>query len=312
MDVLGTLFDEMYLSGEVVARFDLSGDWGITMPPRGGIFHAVDKGECWVRVEVDGSLFQVSEGDLLIFPEGAAHDILYSPSSTAVTLQQALVGQSEDSFLCTIRGPGPRNIRASFICGVFHFRDGGFHAFRSMLPPVLMIRGGKDPGNWVRASLKRLSDEAASITPGAHTVISRLTDILLIEGVRHWLHSETGDSLGLLRGLHDPATSAALECIHSHPERPWTVESLADEVSLSRSSFAAHFAGVMGMPPLQYVTGWRMQLAKNWLHGSSLGLAEISERLGYASEDAFKRAFRREVGVPPGTYRKESRGQTEP
>jgi hypothetical protein len=161
MDVLGTLFDEMYLSGEVVARFDVSGDWGISMPARGGVFHAVDQGEFWVRLPGGHNAFQAAEGDLLIFPEGATHEIVDSPSSAAVPLQQALIGQDEDSFLCTVRGTGPSDIRASFICGIFHFRDGGFHAFRAMLPPVLLIKGDRDPGNWVRASLKRLSDEAA-------------------------------------------------------------------------------------------------------------------------------------------------------
>jgi AraC-like DNA-binding protein len=157
-------------------------------------------------------------------------------------------------------------------------------------------------------TLKRLCDEANGTLPGANTIISRLTDVLFIEGIRAWLDSQPTDGPGWFNALNDQVAGEALGHIHADPGRRWTISSLAAEVGLSRSAFAAHFTRMVGEPPLKYVTGWRMQLARNWLRGSSLGLPEIVERLGYSSEEAFKRAFRREVGIPPGTYRREGPG----
>jgi len=307
MDVLTDLLNEMYLSGEVVARFDLTAPWGINMPPHGGIFHAIDQGDCWVRLAPDGELFRVSAGDLVIFPEGASHDLVDAPSSLAIPLQDALCGLEPNSLVCPVGDPGGSGPKTRVVCGIFHFKDSGFHALRSMLPPVLHIRGDQgENSQWLQMTVHRLSEETAATTPGAYTIMSRMTDILFIEGIRVWLKSEEAQTTGWLRVLNDPVVGRALELIHGEPGRTWTVASLAAEVGLSRSAFAAHFTTLMGVAPLRYITCWRMQLASNWLRANGLGIREIAERLGYASEDAFNRAFRREVGVAPGAYRRQS------
>ncbi len=302
MDVLSDLFNEMYLSGEVVACFDLTAPWGITMPPHGGIFHAIDQGDCWIRMVPDGQPFHVSAGDLVIFPEAATHEIFDAPSSPAIPLEEALRRRSENSLKCTLGGGGSGT---TFVCGIFHFRNSDYHAFRSLLPPVLHVRGGEgEAQQWMRTILRRLNAEAASTSPGAHTVISRLTDILFIEGVRTWLENQASEAVGLLSALNDPLVGEALSRIHGDPSRKWTIESIAGEVGLSRSAFAAHFTRFVGEPPLRYITRWRMQLAQNRLYGTTTAVGDIADQLGYSSEDAFKRAFKREVGLPPGAYRK--------
>lgn len=311
MDVLTDILNEMYLSGEVVARFDLTAPWGITMPPRGGIFHAIDQGDCWIRLAPEGHLFQVSPGDLVIFPEGASHDLVNAPGSLAVPLQEALCGLEKDSLVCPIGDVGGGGPMTRIVCGVFNFRDVGFHPFRSILPPVLHIRGDRGENTqWLQMILKRLSHESTAATPGAFAVISRLVDILFIEGIRVWLNSEAAEGAGLLRALNDPVISEALGRIHDDPGQQWTVASLAAEVGLSRSAFAAHFTRLVGETPLRYVTGWRMQLAQGWLRGSAMSLGDMAERLGYQSEDAFKRAFRREVGSAPGSFRRVARDRS--
>lgn len=309
MDVLTDLFNEMYLSGEVVARFDVTAPWGIAMPSQAGIFHAIDEGECWVRMASDGELFKASAGDVVVFPQGAAHDMADSPSSITRPLQDALCGRAEDSFVCPYGGgEGPQT---TFICGIFHFREGGHHAFHSLLPPVLHVRGDEgETAQWLGLTLRRLSEEAAAAHPGAHTLINRLTDMIFIEGVRAWLKDQAGGSEGWLRALDDPVLSEALAHIHRDPGRQWTIASLAREVGLSRSAFAAQFTRLIGEPPLRYITIWRMQLARNWLRGTDMSLSQIAERLGYSSEDAFKRAFKREVGEAPGGYRRQARSDT--
>lgn len=303
MDALTPLFDELYLTGEVVARFDLTAPWGITMPSQGGIFHAIDEGDCWVRLAPDGRLFKASAGDLIIFSKGAAHDMVDAPSSIAMPLQEALCGQEDNSLICPVGGDG--SPQTTFICGVFHFRSGGRYDFSSLLPPVVHIRAASGATtDWLRLTLDRLIEEVAMASPGASTVVSRLTDILFIEGVRTWLKTQEDEPRGWLGALTDPIVSQALALMHGDPGRPWSVDQLAAEVGLSRSAFYTRFTGLVGEPPLRWLTHWRMQLATNWLRATEMGLADMAEGLGYSSEEAFKRAFKRELGVPPGSYRK--------
>ena len=301
-DVLANLFDEMYLSGEVVARFELSSPWGITLPAKGGIFHAIDQGECWVRRSPDGEPFLAKAGDLIIFPGGVAHDVLDDPSSAAQPLNEALDGLVEDTYRCPLGGRGP--VETTFVCGVFHFREGGHQAFNSLLPPVMHVRGDGEEAEWFRLTSRRLSEEAAAASPGSLALVNRLIDMIFIEGVRAWLDSEPTEDTGWLRALNDPIVAGALACIHGEPERRWTIASLASEVGLSRSALAERFTRLVGMPPLEYLTIWRMQLAKRWLHQTDMSMGELALRLGYTSEDAFRRAFKREVGTAPGAYRR--------
>jgi len=278
MDILTDVFDEMYLSGQVVARFDLAAPWGIRLPPKEGIFHVIVQGDCWVRLAPDDRLVKVSAGDLIIFPEGGDHDVVDSPTSPTITLEDALSQQENESLICPL---GEKDSQYTFICGVFHFRDGNYHAFRNMLPPMLHIRGSEaGPTKWLQLALMRLSEETAAIAPGSSTMISRLTDILFIEGVREWLKSESGETTGWLNALNDLVVRETLECIHGDPAQQWTVASLAAQVGFSRSAFAAHFTRLVGTPPLRYVTSWRMQLARSWLRTSNMSVAEIAERLG--------------------------------
>lgn len=301
-DVLADLFDEMYLSGEVVARFELSSPWGITMPARGGIFHAIDQGECWIRESPDGDPFKAKAGDLVIFTGGASHDVVDRPGTRPQPLAEALSSLVPNSFRCSLGGRGP--VETTFVCGVFHFREGGHHAFESLLPPVMHVRGDGEEAEWVRLTTRRLSEEAASAAPGSLALVNRLTDMIFIEGVRAWLETKHDEEAGWLGALNDPTVAGALACIHGSPGEHWTIATLASEVGLSRSALAQRFTRLVGKPPMEYLTLWRMQLAKRLLHQSDAGLAEITDRLGYSSEDAFKRAFKREVGTSPGAYRR--------
>ncbi|MBT99473.1 MAG: hypothetical protein CL902_12750 [Dehalococcoidia bacterium] len=200
MDVLADVLNEMYLSGDVVARFDLTAPWGVTMPKRGGVFHAIDYGECWARLTPDGELFEVSPGDLVIFPEGASHEMVNEPDSLSIPLEEALCGIEEGSLACPVGDIGGSGPKTRLVCGVFHFREGGFHALRPILPPVLHIRAdGGENTQWLQMILKRRSDESGSTAPGANTALSRLTDLLFIEGIRVWLESEATTGLSWLR-----------------------------------------------------------------------------------------------------------------
>jgi len=158
--------------------------------------------------------------------------------------------------------------------------------------------------DWIRLTVDRLREETALSAPGASTVVSRLTDILFIEGIRAWLSAQNAETAGWLGALTDPIISQALALMHGDPGRHWSVDQLAGEVGLSRSAFYTRFTDLVGEPPLRWLTHWRMQLAANWLRGTEMGIGEIADGLGYSSEEAFNRAFKRELGVPPGSYRR--------
>ena len=194
------------------------------------------------------------------------------------------------------------------ICGVFHLQDGGDHALFSLLPSLIHIKGEQGRAvEWLDTTLKFMSSEIGAARPGSDTIVGRLTDILFIQSVRAWIDSQGNGGCGWLTALNDPQIGAALGQIHRVPGQPWSVEALADRVGMSRSAFSARFSSLLGEPPIRYVTRWRMRLASNWLRDTDISLTAISERLGYDSDGSFERAFKREVGVAPGAYRRRVR-----
>ena len=152
----------------------------------------------------------------------------------------------------------------------------------------------------MQSTLRLMADEARELRPGGEAVITRLADILVIQAIRSWIASEAAPT-GWLGALKDREIGRAITLIHRHPDRAWTVESLAREISMSRSAFSARFKELVGEAPMAYVTRWRMQLAVTWLQESEAKLADLPRRLGYSSDAAFSRAFKRAIGVPPGS-----------
>jgi AraC-like DNA-binding protein len=152
--------------------------------------------------------------------------------------------------------------------------------------------------------LRLMAAEAGELRPGGEAVITRLADVLVIQAIRAWIETAPAARSGWLGALQDPQIGRALALIHRDPARPWTVASLARELAMSRSAFAARFSQLVGEPAMQYLTRWRMQLAHHALQAEGATVAELSGRLGYQSEAAFARAFKRVVGVPPGAAKR--------
>lgn len=148
-----------------------------------------------------------------------------------------------------------------------------------------------------------LSDPPAA-RPGSATVMARLSELLFVEAVREYLAGLPAQRRGWLAGLRDPAVGRALALIHARPEHPWTAEALAAEAILSRSAFAERFTGLVGVPPMSYLTAWRMQVAAQCLRESRRSIAQIAAAVGYESEATFARAFKREMGFSTGEYRR--------
>ena len=159
---------------------------------------------------------------------------------------------------------------------------------------------------WIASTLRFMAAEAREPRLGGETVITRLADILVIQAIRSWIEQDPAAQTGWLGALRDPQIGRAISLIHRDPARTWTVASLADEVAMSRSAFAARFAELVGEPPMHYVTRWRMHAAVTWLREGDATLGELALRLGYQSEAAFSRAFKRFIGVSPGAVRRSS------
>jgi AraC-like DNA-binding protein len=192
-------------------------------------------------------------------------------------------------------------------------RDGVLRveAFTDIARYVEPITLDQDP-RWWTAAINHLVSETATAGPGNRAVLARLSELLFMEVVRWQLSHVSKGQSGWLAGLNDTHVGRALSLLHAEPARPWTVEELAREAGISRAALAKRFVELVGETPMQYLAQWRMHLARRQLRESTLGLAEIAARVGYASEAAFSRAFRRLVGVPPATWRQANIASPEP
>jgi AraC-like DNA-binding protein len=162
----------------------------------------------------------------------------------------------------------------------------------------------------IQGTLALMAAEARELRPGGEAVITRLGDIVVIQAIRSWIETDPAAKTGWIGALQDPQIGPAITLIHRDPARAWTVAALADELAMSRSAFAARFSEVVGEPVMSYVTRWRMQLAHEALRSDGATVAQLADRLGYRSEAAMARAFKRVMGVAPGAVKREGRGSS--
>lgn len=311
MDVLTDVLQTVRVKTACYGRLEAGAPWGLRVPAgEDAKFHVVLEGNCWLDVEGTPSV-ALSAGDLVALPHGHEHTLSDASGAQMTPLESVLsCSQSErtgDSIMRRIGGAGPQTILVS---GRISFEDRRNNPLLAVLPPVIPLLG--EAGRavpWLESTLKFIACEASSGRPGAQTVISRLADILFIQIVRGHLAqlNEANNVPGWLGALSEPQIGAALSLVHQRPEQSWTVASLAQRVGMSRSAFASRFTRLVGEPPLHYVTRWRMQKAAGLLREGRATLAEIAEQVGYESETAFSKAFKRAVGSSPGAYRRAAR-----
>jgi AraC-like DNA-binding protein len=200
-------------------------------------------------------------------------------------------------------GEGPADVH--LVCGFLGCDARPFNPLLASLPRVLRAsaRDGS-PGGWLSGFMEVAEAEARSRRPGGEGVLARLSELMFVEMVRRHLEALPPDCTGWLAGLRDPHVGKALAVLHERPGHPWTLDGLGHEAGLSRSALAERFAALVGEPPIQYLARWRMQVAASLLATTHDGIAAIGARVGYASEAAFNRAFKKLVGVPPATWRR--------
>jgi AraC-like DNA-binding protein len=302
MDVLSDVLETVRSKDLRIARAELSAPWGFKVGDTDGqaALYVVTGGAGWLEAEGLEHPLRLDTGDMVLLPRGPAHVLRDDPSSTANPLESLGSLPAEGSHLAV----GPTT---ALVAGRFQLEDRATHPLLSVLPSVLHVKGVEGrPARWLEALLGLLTEELGADRPAGRMVIGRLSDLLFVEAVRAHLATLAGDqaAAGWLKALVDPQIGPALARVHEKPEAPWTVASLAHEVAMSRSAFAARFTQLVGESPLQYVTRWRMQKAAELLRTGRATLVEIADLVGYESEAAFSKAYKRWVGASPGAYRR--------
>jgi AraC-like DNA-binding protein len=282
------------VSGVVLARNWLAAPWGFSLVDRREIgFHYVAEGEAWIEARGVTPL-RALQGDLVLVPHGAAHVVTSERGGEATPLEQFMTRPPRSR-----RGP-----RAILLCGAYRFRWPEGHPLMRGMPKLMHLRASAmRSAPSLSTTLALLSDELDGGQPGGDALVQPLIEALFVYAVRAWAETEGEGASSWVNASRDPAVAGALAAIHAAPSRDWSVESLAKTAGLSRSAFARRFAERMGIPPLTYLLRWRMALAARTLRGSDASVADVAHLVGYQSEFAFSRAFKRVHGMPPREVR---------
>jgi AraC-like DNA-binding protein len=294
------------MSGTFYCRSELTAPWGLSLPPRKDClsFHVVTSGSC--RLGIEGSEDRLLEsGDLALVPRGEGHRLSSAPGTPAPRVDVLPHEYVSDRYAILRHGGG--GAPASLVCGAVRFDHPVAHDLVRLLPPVIHVKTrDSSHAELLQSTLRLMAAEARELRPGGETVITRLADILVIQALRAWIEQDPAAQTGWLGALRDRHVGRAIALVHRDPARPWTVASLASEVAMSRSAFAARFTQLVGEPPMRYLSRWRMHLALTLLRTEHLSIGEAASRLGYRSEAAFSRAFKRCVGFAASQARRDS------
>jgi len=275
------------------------------MPMPGYIwFHVVTTGRVWLEAGDDESRL-LQPGDLGLVPHGEGHVLRSEPGVPAPGVLELEREEISERYEVLRHGGG--GAPTTLICGAVRFDHPAARNLVDILPPIMHLEAASAPQlDWMQSTLRLMAVEAHELRPGSEAVITRLGDILVIQAIRSWLETDPAAKTGWLGALQDEQIGRAIALIHRDPARNWTVASLADELAMSRSAFAARFTELVDEPAMQYVTRWRMQVAVSALRNDGATVGELASRLGYRSEAAFARAFKRVIGVPPGAVKRSS------
>ena len=298
MDALSDVLGHVRLKQANWACFLAASPWGIAFAEEKGRvrFLYVAQGDCWLSLDGEPAV-PLSTGTLAMLPHGHSFSVLDQPRRTPVRFDE--LAHNTHHIKC---GGGAESV-ANLVYGAFAIEDSLEVPLFASLPPLIRI---DEPLPSFSQNLEFISRELDSARPGAHVVLTRMADVILVQMLRAYIESLPEDTEGLFGALRDKHMAAALGLLHQRPELPWTVALLADEVGLSRSAFAARFAELVGEPPLAYLTRLRMHRASLLLRAGAT-LAKASKFAGYASEASFSYAFRQWAGIAPGEYRKRAR-----
>lgn len=321
MDALSEVLRVVRLSGGLFLEAEFTAPWcvlsqvgpedcgpRITPPAHIVAYHVVTAGRLEVQVD-DAPPTAVQAGQIVMLPRNDVHRLASGPGLKPVS-SDGLVQAAADGGLARLRhGGGGEATR--IVCGYLG-SETAWIPLLAALPRILTLDIRDSGGAWIESSVRFAAAELTAGHTGSASVIARLSELLFAETVRRYVGSLPDGQRGWLAGLRDPVVGRALACLHERPAHPWTTEDLAREAGLSRSAFADRFTELIGAPPMRYLGGWRMELAARALRDGGLPIAKIAYEVGYESEAAFNRAFKRAFGQPPAAWRRQTQAQSRP
>ena len=318
MDALSEVLKAQRLNSGIFLEAEFTAPWCIDSAPgkhelrrmlpgaeHVAIYHLLIEGRCRARLPDEVHAIDLDAGDLLMFPQGDGHrmgsDLQLAPVSAG-----SLVQPSPEGGLARMNHGGG-GARTRFVCGYLACDSRLCRPMLSALPRILRVRLGNGPAAaWISSTLHRGADETRAPRAGTDAVLAKLSELLFVEAIRSHIETLPQDQRGWFAALRDPHLSRALALMHAEPGRAWTVDDLGREAGISRSTLAERFALLIGEPPMQYLMRWRLALAARALKASRDSILRIAEQVGYDSEAAFNRAFKREFGMPPAAWRRQS------
>ena len=334
MDVLSDVLRVIRLSGAIFFSAEFTAPFAIAspFPPHLAagllpatdcltLFHVLAQGDCWVALDGEDPL-HMEQGDVIILPHSHPHVLTSRVGTVPMPLDGVLPAAGADGIIRMTHGGGGAGTQ--FVCGFLHC-DQRFNPLMGALPHLLWVRRRQgittlestghgppvtavvfppDAGAWLMTTLGYLLAEIAEAQPGYRAVLARLAELLYVDVLRRYAHHLPVGQTGWLAGLNDPQVGRALRLLHQDPAHAWTVETVARAAGVSRSSLALRFTELIGESPMHYLTAWRMHLARQMLQENRFTIPEVAARVGYHSEAAFNRAFKRAAGAPPGLWLK--------
>jgi AraC-like DNA-binding protein len=268
-------------------------------------YHVITHGRCFAGI-IGEEPIAVEAGEVIVFTRGDPHVMSSSPGMRADPVTPDALDAANASqlpFFVNYGGDGPPSVK--LVCGFLACDAQPFNPLLDNLPSI--IKAGNPQGgdsHWLGEFIRLAMSESASKRAGGESVLAKLSELMFIEVVRRHLEALPPGQAGWLAGLRDPFVGKALSLMHGGPARNWTIEELARDVGLSRSVLAERFADLVGMPPMLYLAKWRMQIASGLLSNGGANIATVAAEIGYGSEAAFSRAFKKMVGVPPSAWRR--------
>jgi len=324
-DTLSDVLRCVRLRGAVFFNITGSSEWAAEAPPAKDIapllmpgvehvmeYHVVAQGTCWAAIP-DGPSVQLGPGDVVLFPHGDAHVVSSAPRMRGKSAAGFLAGTKLDEFPLRLSYdgvnvshsvPAARDANATLVCGFLGCDARPFNPLLAALPRLLHLPTSADNA-WIASFTQQAVAESHARRPGGEAMLARMSEMMFVDAVRRYADRLPAESAGWLAGLRDRFVGRALTLLHDKPAHDWTIEELGQRVGLSRSSLHERFVALMGVTPIQYLAQWRMQAAARMLLERRATVATIALEVGYDSEAAFARAFKRLVGKPPAAWRRE-------
>ncbi|GAA3140941.1 AraC family transcriptional regulator [Nonomuraea roseoviolacea] len=310
MDILAEALESMRTGRPTSVRTDGHAPWGLRLPPAAGAgFHVVLHGSCWL-VPMDSPHLEpvpLDVGDVVFLRSGSRHVLADHPGTPGEVPGPERYTKAPPIGSVVLGDGDGGGARTSLLCGNYHLDMARPHPVVRQLPEVVHLRARDGRHPELSAAVRLLGAELDNPRIGSEGIVPALIDSLLLYILRAWLEDQPAEAEGWSTALRDPAVAPALAAIHDTPSAAWTVESLAVRSGLSRAAFARRFTTLVGEPPMAYLTRWRMTLAAKLLRDSDVPLLTVAARTGYSTEFALARAFKREYGIAPGGYRRQTR-----